>query len=163
MLVKDLYVDFKDVFSNPKFFGPLIVIGTSATVFIPEYSENFFLLTKFSVAVALTGIFGAFKYFENPLYSTSAGKFLAKIGTLTLEIYLLHYFVIDSLKHVFAPWVSDSPSLWMYPIALVVVMTIVLIVIQILKLTRIHPILFPKYRDLKKRLATIFNRMQTLE
>ncbi len=140
---------------NSKYLLPLILnkycIAICCLSFIfTQYIENEYLkIVSVSIGIAaFTGIFfHIFKY--EKINNLRASKALFFIGTSTLEIYLLHNFIILGLKKVF-PILQNlkglAGTIYEFPIYLVLALLITvfcIVLVNMMKKIKIYKYIFP--------------------
>lgn len=83
-------------------------------------------------------------------------KAIRTAGAMTLEVYLLHYFIIHASHNLLKmPWLkSIVNTAWEFPILIsmsIIIVAIVLLFVRFLKIIKIYPFLFPKIKKKERR------------
>ncbi|MCH5328272.1 MAG: acyltransferase family protein [Coprobacter sp.] len=119
----------------------LFVLGYNKVIFLPRFCDG--ILGILFIHYAVYRLF----CFKTVSQSSLAG-ILCHIGTMTLEIYLLHYFCIHALDPVWKNgWLAAQVNTWAeLPLVLtssVVIVSMCLAIVRVLKQIRLYPLLFP--------------------
>jgi surface polysaccharide O-acyltransferase-like enzyme len=129
---------------KPLFRIIIYILGISGTIFTIQMTYYISLKKKikmhfyndfyFNIFFASIGIFIFFKYnFNNLKYKKSIKKFIKKLGSLTLGIYIIHPFVIEELDIRFKINTSSYKPLYSIPINSFITFLISLILAYIIK------------------------------
>lgn len=124
------------------------------------------VLTNSVLSLASIGIM---MYLSNKVpqkwFDTQLGKIILFIGTMTLEIYLIHYFIIALLQHVDAipayciPFCNTALEFPVYMSLSLIIVGLSLLIVYILKFLMIYGLVFPKADNLPNQL--ILNKIKS--
>lgn len=158
MLMKINYDKIIKILANGYVALGCVAVFTLSYIFMDyQYGRYIF---GFAAIFVLFGLF--YHLFNNKKIAThTLSKALIFVGSMTLEIYLLHYFIIYSLnKFKLAQWlIYHINKPWEFPLFFVfsiVVAVACLGVVYLLKKIKIYPLLFPNLKADYISLKNIF-------
>lgn len=153
---------------------PYVILGCIVKMLWNEYEHHMIKLLYFCLAIIIFCISYMFDFFVRDLilgicgiyamfylfyciperfFSYKIGKLFILIGTSTLEIYLLHYFVFGFITQVhpvfdlLSPLLNTADSIFEFPSILFIVIIIAsscLFVVKAMKSLRIYNLFFPE-------------------
>ncbi len=134
-----------------KFLTSKWVAITSLIIFVSTFRLPMNFILHFLVAIAgiITLYYTVFRIFQVSIAESKISKALQSIGTMTLEIYLLHYFVIFSCKSLpYLEYISSlRNTIFEFPIFLLLSLLIIggcYVLVFIFKYLGVKEYLFPK-------------------
>lgn len=151
MLLKINYEKILTVITNKYLaIGCFVCFAVCFCIF--NNTLNKFILGFSAIIVMHYIAFRAFKY--DRIIKSKISKALQYVGTMTLEIYLLHFFFIYTIRYLTNPyWLSQQINTpWELPLFLlisVVVAALCLGVVFLMKKLRIYGIFFPSINNKK--------------
>ena len=106
------------------------------------------LLSPLCIAGVLFGVFFMAYSLNDHLSKLRIFRYTAVIGTMTLEIYLLHFFFLSGFNEAKrGTGLTDGVStLWHIPMAFVII-ALCLLTVRVMKRIGVYRFLFPKYKD----------------
>lgn len=123
----------------------LIILGFSITALNPSPENGLLAYTVFAVGgiLGMTMVFIFFRHFATAFSKQHwLGRILQYIGTRTLDIYLLHYFILPRFLLVYAPRLQEFDNrLLEFLVALSIAMVVVGGCLFISYIIRLNPIL----------------------
>lgn len=113
-----------------------------------EHTGMELLLSPLCIAGVLFGVFFMAYSLNEQLSRLKICRYTAMIGTMTLEIYLLHFFFLSGFNEAKrGTGLTDGIStLWHIPMAFVII-ALCLLTVMVLKRIGVYRFLFPKYKD----------------
>lgn len=128
-----------------------VAIFSFITFFICLWKLNFNYVSMIEALLAIIFLYALTFHLFNvkKIVNNKVNRFLVFIGSMTLEIYLLHYFIIYSLGKIInsEDLINFKDSIWLFIAVLItgiLICLVCLLIVKLLKTANIYKYLFPK-------------------
>ena len=142
--VKRHFEQFQGWISHPILTG-LVIVGFCITAMNPSPENGVLAYTVFTIGgiLGMTMVFAFFRHFASAFSKQHwPGRCLQYIGTRTLDIYLLHYFLLPRFLLAYAPRLQESDNRFLEMLAALSIALLVVTVCLIISYTiRLNPTL----------------------